>query len=83
MDTRTKSHAGHTSNNFLVYLELILTVTSIQSTGKILLQSMLFKVLKNPSAGFLEIYLYQMTLGCKIMDVFIHQLKNSPQHVKH
>ena len=34
-------------------------MTLIQLTGKILLQSMLFKVLENPFAGDSEIYLYQ------------------------
>ena len=53
MGIRTKSHASHMSNNFLIYFYNL----DIQSTGKILLQSMLFKVLENPSAGDLEIYL--------------------------
>ena len=43
---------------------------------------MLFKVLENPFAGDLEIYLYQMTPGWKIVDVFFGHIKNSPQHVK-
>ena len=51
----TKSYASHTPNNFYIYLDY-------QSTGKILLQSMLFKVLENLFACDLEICSYQMTI---------------------
>ena len=43
---------------------------------------MLFKVLENPNARDLEINLYQLIPGSKIVDVFFHLMKNSPQHVK-
>ena len=38
-------------------------------------------MLENPFEGNLEILLYQMTPGYKIVDVFFRQIKNSPQHV--
>ena len=43
---------------------------------------MLFKVLENPFVGDLEMYLFQVTPGFKIVDVFFRQMKNNPQHVK-
>ena len=83
LDTRNKSQASHTLNSFLINLHhLHKTISLIQSTGKILLQSKFLKMFKYPSAGDLMIYSYQMTAGCKFVDVLLNQIKYSPQHVK-
>ena len=51
MSTRTKSHASHTLNNFFIYLVTWTDNNVVQSTGNILLQNMLFKMLEIPLAG--------------------------------
>ena len=64
VDIRTKLHASHMSNNFLYIFISYRDNSTVKFCCKHALQ-----VLENALAGDLEIYLYQMTPGCKIVDL--------------